>query len=283
MKKELYLRLILASAIPMMTYFFIYRPLQMNWGATREEIRRVMPGDDIVPDPHFDSTRAVNIDATPEQIFPWIVQLGIKRGGWYSYDLMDNLLKKSADRIVPEFQNIKAGDLIPMNPDATMGFFVKEVNPPHHMLWWEKADTLQWSWSLYPINDTSTRLITRIRMTYQWLSPWIPLYLITDAGDFIMMRQSMLGIKDRAEGKKPKSVFYLTLELCCWISIFVLFIIADIRILRKKFRMIPTAMLSLGLSLLTISLVFLHPPLWIAIIITVLIFFGFIKIKKYIS
>lgn len=286
MKEKLRIRLIrilIALAIPLITYFFVYRPIQMNWGAGKNEITRTMPGDEIVSRPQFSGTRAVTIHASPEQIFPWMVQLGIRRGGWYSYDLIDNLLRKSADRIIPALQNLKPGDLIPMNPDTTMGFFVREIHPPFHMVWWEKADTLQWTWALYPVDNTRTRLITRIRWRYNWFSPWVPFYIMMDAGDFIMMRQCMLGIRDRAEGKRPKSVLYLTIELLCWIAVFVLFVIADIRILRKKFRLVPTAFLSLGLSLLTIGLVFLHPPLWITLTVTAAIFYGFLNSKKYIS
>ena len=85
-----------------------------------------MPGDDIVSKPTFNATRAISIHATAENNYPWIVQMGITRAGWYSYDLLDNLAKPSAKVIIPEFQNLKIGDIIPMSPDGKQGMFVKD-------------------------------------------------------------------------------------------------------------------------------------------------------------
>ena len=78
-------------------YLKIIRPWQLHWGARAEESKRSMPGDDIVSKPSFNATRAVTINASPENIYPWIVQMGVNRAGWYSYDLLDNLARKSAE------------------------------------------------------------------------------------------------------------------------------------------------------------------------------------------
>jgi hypothetical protein len=72
-------------------YLVLFRPWQLRWGATEEEIERPMPEDDIVSKPSFNATRAVTIYAPAEKIYPWIVQMGVSRAGWYSYDLLDNL------------------------------------------------------------------------------------------------------------------------------------------------------------------------------------------------
>ena len=72
-------------------YLRFIRPWQLRWGATDEEVARAMPGDDVVKHPTFDATRAVTIQARPEEIWPWLVQMGVKRAGWYSYDWLDNL------------------------------------------------------------------------------------------------------------------------------------------------------------------------------------------------
>lgn len=74
-------------------YLALFRPWQLRWGATDNEIKRPMPGDDVVGKPSFNATRAVTINAAAENIYPWIVQMGINRAGWYSYDLLDNLAR----------------------------------------------------------------------------------------------------------------------------------------------------------------------------------------------
>ena len=81
-----------------------------------------MPGDEIVKWPTFNATHAVTIQALPEQIWPWLVQIGHKRAGWYSYDWVDNLGRPSVERIIPDLQVLKVGHLIPISPDGKMSF-----------------------------------------------------------------------------------------------------------------------------------------------------------------
>ena len=188
-----------AGTAVFLSYLRWLRPWQLRWGATDEEVVRPMPGDEIVSQPIFNATRAVTINAPPEAIWPWILQIGIKRAGWYSYDLIDNLGKPSAREILPEFQNIRIGDIIPMSPDGKQGLYVKEFMPNNWMHWGDKEGRVSWVWGLYPSNDSQTRLITRVRMRYNWLSPAILFDLMLDVGDIVMMRKCMLGIKERAE------------------------------------------------------------------------------------
>lgn len=101
-----------------------------------------MPGDDIVKHPTFNATRGVTINVQPENIFPWLVQIGIKRAGWYSYDWIDNLGRPSAERIIPELQHLEVGDLIPMSPDGKIGLWVKEFERNRWVLWWDKSGTV---------------------------------------------------------------------------------------------------------------------------------------------
>lgn len=180
-------------------YLLVIRPWQLRWGATGEEVARPMPGDDIVNHPTFNATRAVAVNAPPAAIWPWIVQIGIKRAGWYSYDWIDNLGRPSATRIIPELQQVQVGDLVPISPDGNFGFWVKDFEPNRWMLWWDKQGDATWLWGLYPIDGARTRLITRVRIRYNWLSPLILFNLLLDVGDIVMMRKCMLGIKERAE------------------------------------------------------------------------------------
>ena len=105
----------------------LYRHWHLRWGATDAEVVSAMPGDEIVPDASFIATRAITIAAPPEQVWPWIVQIGTGRAGFYSYDLFDNAARPSADRILPEFQEIQVGDWVPMSStvNQTTAFRVK--------------------------------------------------------------------------------------------------------------------------------------------------------------
>ena len=176
-------------------YLAIFRPWQLRWGATDEEIKRSMPGDEIVGKPSFNATRAVTVNAPA----PWIVQMGVTRAGWYSYDLLDNLGRRSAESILPEHQKTKVGDLIPMSPDRKQGEWVKDFKNNEWMLWWDQKGDNSWVWGIYSDGKAHFRLVTRVRVKYRWFSPAIPFNLIIEFFDILMMRKSMLGIKRRAE------------------------------------------------------------------------------------
>ena len=180
-------------------YLFLYRTWQVRWGATDEEVNRTMPGDVIVFDPSFNATRVVTVNAPPKAIWPWLVQIGCKRAGWYSYDWIDNLGIPSAERIIPEFQQFEVGQLIPFSPNGKMGMYVKDFEKPKWMLWGDKENYSTWCWGIYPIDSDHSRLVTRVRLHYRWLSPTIIFSLLLDIGDIVMMRKCMLGIKLRAE------------------------------------------------------------------------------------
>jgi len=180
-------------------YVRFLRPWQLRWGATDAELARSMAGDELVKAPTFNATRAVTIAAQPEHIFPWIVQMGITRAGWYSIDLLDNLNRPSAEVILPALQHVQPGDVVPMSPDGKNGLYVKDFVANQWMLWASQDGDTTWVWGLYPIDSTHTRLITRVRMMYRWFSPTILFALLVEFTDIIMMRKCMLGIQRRAE------------------------------------------------------------------------------------
>src|ERR1039457_6568542 len=103
-------------------YLFFIRPSQLRWGATQEELGRAMPGDDLVPNPTFVATRGITIRGRPEDIWPWIAQMGFDRAGYYGYDLIENLGSKSgirsAESILPELEHPKTGDVLPISKVA---------------------------------------------------------------------------------------------------------------------------------------------------------------------
>src|SRR5215470_2303432 len=161
MFKKIAIGSVALGALAFGAYLRIIRPWQLRWWATDEEVGRAMPGDDVVKQPAFNATRAVTIQARPEEIWPWLVQIGGKRAGWYSYDWLDNLGIPSAQRIIPELQHVAVGDLIPLSPDGKQGQWVKDFEANQWMLWWDNKGDATWSWGLYSFDESQTRLITR--------------------------------------------------------------------------------------------------------------------------
>lgn len=160
-----------------------------------------LPGDDLVPEPTFAATRAITIDARPDEVWPWIVQIGYGRAGFYSYDALDNLGHgRSAEMIEPELQDLSVGDPIPMAPvvNEETAFRVRAIEPGRWMVW-EKPSS-SWVWSLHPQEGGTTRLVTRVRLRYRFTRPTVLADLILmELGDFPMMRRELLGIRRRAE------------------------------------------------------------------------------------
>jgi hypothetical protein len=185
----------------------LYRRWHLRWGATDAEVISVMPGDELVPHPSFTATRAITISAAPKDVWPWIVQIGTGRAGFYSYDLFDNAARPSAERILPQLQEIRVGDWMPMSTkvNETTAFKVKAFEPTQWLLWAKPHST--WSWRLTPTEDGGTRLVTRLKEKYNWRSPGLALLTIIlfEFGDFPMMRRLLLRMKSRAEGPPPHS------------------------------------------------------------------------------
>jgi hypothetical protein len=184
-------------------YIRFIRPRQMNWGATPEESARRFPYDELVPNPTWSSTRALTVAATPEQIWPWLVQLGWGRAGWYGYDWADNGLKPSAWEIMPEHQRLEIGTKFPMSPWTAM--YCRDYEAPRWMLlrMGNAEGTTDIGTMLYyldPIDERHTRLIIRMRDKYRWFNPLVlPMQLAVDVGDIFFQWPHLKGVKARAE------------------------------------------------------------------------------------
>jgi hypothetical protein len=178
-------------------YHYLVRPRLLRWGATDEEVERDMAGDELVPAPNYIATRAITVAATPDRIFPWLLQIGYQRGGLYSYDWLDKLFgyldRPSAEDLLPEFQNIKAGDRIPIG--RVGDWEVKIVDAPRSFVIEPVPGKVSWGFTLYPHTDGTTRMVTRVRARLAFS----PINLLLDPAEFVMLRRMLIGIRDRAE------------------------------------------------------------------------------------
>jgi hypothetical protein len=207
----------------------------LRWGATRAEARQPLPGDHLVPAPRTAFTRAITLRAPPEHVWPWLVQIGSHRAGWYSYDRLDNAGVPSAARILPELQDLKPGDTIWASPDGTLAFHVANLEPPRALVLSGPLDQsspfdqrgsayagaasldqlgqtrASWAFVLVPLAPSAnglngapaagaaTRLLVRFRADY----PPNPLSTLAGALleplSFLMERKMLLGLKARVE------------------------------------------------------------------------------------
>ena len=188
----------------MITYLLSARPYQLRWGATDEEVKRPMPGDELDSSPTFLATRAITIEGSPEQIWPWLVQMGYGRAGFYGYDIVENLGStqgiQSADHILPEFQNFKVGDPVPISAVARTAFYA--IEPNRYLIWSGGPGKGGFTWALYRIDESHTRLVSRIRWTHHWTQPdLLALDLFTEFTDHLAVRKVLQGLKGRVEGR----------------------------------------------------------------------------------
>jgi hypothetical protein len=187
--------------LPLLVTAPLYRRWHLRWGATPSEVMSALAGDGRVPGAQYTSTRAISIDAQPELVWPWLVQVGCLRAGWYSDDLLDNLGHPSATRIVPELQHLEAGQWVPMSPWPSEHSALKvDSFEANRWLLWTTPDST-WAWQLVPTDNGGTRLIVRINAHYNWRQPLSAVLglLLMEFGDFAMLRRMLRGIKARAE------------------------------------------------------------------------------------
>jgi hypothetical protein len=188
------------SALPLFIAAPLLRHWHLRWGASTAEVAAAMPGDDIVAVSHFTATRAITIDAAPQAVWPWLLQVGYRRAGFYSYDLLDNLGRPSAEQILPEWQQLHAGDVAaPMAnpPTPTTSFVIIEIDAPSAIVWAKPDST--WAWTLTETADGGTRLVTRLKQRYRTTPDVLVTIVLAEFGDFPMMRKMLRGIKRRAE------------------------------------------------------------------------------------
>jgi uncharacterized protein YndB with AHSA1/START domain len=174
---------------------------------TKREQAATLPGDALIPRAFGTLTHAVTIHQPPEEVWPWIAQMGAgSRAGWYSYDMLDNGRQPSKRRIIPELQRLEIGMIFPAMPGATDAFTLLSFEPGHSLVlgWGAPGGELltTWAFDLQPVGTDGTRLIVRARAAasyrFHGLPPRLTMLAISLV-HFIMQRRQLLGIADRAE------------------------------------------------------------------------------------
>jgi len=195
-----------------------------GWGATPAEAQKKLPGDELVPRPKMQSTRAITVQAPPAAVWPWLLQIGLRRGGWYSYDFLEALAGAgsfvdghSTRRIITELQDLKVGDRIWMHP-RILPLTLAALEPERALVFHTRLDlqtkaffelgekmpaqyvNSNWVFFLEKLAKKATRLLVRSRLDYNPnLMNTIAWRVFTDPFSFVMERRMLLGIKQRAE------------------------------------------------------------------------------------
>jgi hypothetical protein len=204
--------LAIVGAVVLLAYVVYLRLWSLRWGATDAEVKSPLPGDELVPDPQSISTRAIGIKAPAARVWPWLVQIGQGRGGFYSYDWLENIFAcniQNADRIIPEFQTLEVGDGIRLHPKVPP-LAVLIVAPNRALVIGAPAESMDshgkgfprvsWAFVLREVDRRNSRLIVRWRSAYPsgFLDSLANQYLLEPV-HFTMERKMLLGIKVRAE------------------------------------------------------------------------------------
>jgi hypothetical protein len=186
-----------------------------RWGATSDEVSRALAGDDQVAHPLVATTRAITIHAPADAVWPWLVQMGWHRAGWYSYGAIDNDHLPSASHIIPTLQDLHVGDFVPEG--VGVGWTVTALEPGHLLLltkhgpmagvdWLEWCDS-SWLFLIDEIDSEHSRLVERARTAIKFKPNTRAGAVASTAfvgpalaiGDFVMAHRHMRGIQHRAE------------------------------------------------------------------------------------
>lgn len=207
-----------AIATALLTPFL--RSRRIKWGATDAEVNRSLPGDDLVPLSKGGYTHAITIHASAVEVWSWLVQIGQGRGGFYSYDWLENLVGcdiHSVDRIIPEFQHLEVGDSVLMQPEKGSPYKVAAIEPGRALVLLIRVDTQtgntfeftdkmpekyqnsSWVFFLDELDEETTRLISRSRNDWSRGLGNALVFGIFGPISLMMQRKMLLGIKQRAE------------------------------------------------------------------------------------
>ena len=188
-------------------YACLFRPRQLRWGATAAEVEAPLPGDALLQHADLVATRGITVRTSAEQVWPWIAQLGQERGGFYSYDALENLVGcniHSADHVVPEWQSIGVGDEVKLAPQVALR--VVQADPARALVLRGAVPMgdspppydFTWAFVLREASAGKTRLLVRERYAYMRAWAKLPVEPV-EAISFVMSQKMLRGIRDRAE------------------------------------------------------------------------------------
>jgi hypothetical protein len=181
-------------------YALWLRPRLLTWGATTEETARTYAGDELIPHPDGGATMATTLPAPPETVWPWLVQMGGDRGGWYSWDFLDNNGRPSADRIVSEWQSLHVGQHLPRAPGGPSQFVVAVLEARWTLVlrgdYSENIDGI-WGFHLRPAPGGSTRLVARTRNRGRPRPVMRPIGLLWEPVHFMMQIRQFQNLRTR--------------------------------------------------------------------------------------
>ena len=184
----------------------------------RDASRKSLKGDELLPAARAEVTHHIYIHATPERVWPWLVQMGRRRGGWYSWDLLDNGGVPSADRIIPELQELAVGDILPIKAKGSDGFAVLALEPSRSLVLGDPsllpgntahdptAPRATWAFALEPLGAGATRLQVRVRAEFQQSLAARLLRPVVIALHDLMERKQLITLKERVESQAPVAV-----------------------------------------------------------------------------
>jgi hypothetical protein len=211
-------RRLVGGALAVLGLLFVYlrwfRPWYLRWGATDQELNGPLPGDDLVAHPRQQATRALTIQAPAAKVWPWLAQIGQGRGGFYSYTWLENLIGcdiHNADRILPECQQIAAGDRIRLGPEGYPYYTIAAVEPERALVL-RAGDPVAdpapidetWTFVLDPLGADACRLIARNRRDHPAsLANWLVWQVLVEPLHFVMEHRMLLGVRQRAEAAVP--------------------------------------------------------------------------------
>lgn len=211
-------RLLLAGAALAGGYALVVRPRLLRWGASDAEVREPYPGAELVPGGTRSSTMAATIDAPPSQVWPWLAQMGLDRGGWYSWDRLDAFGRRSAEQIHPEWQDIAVGDRLTARPDGSQWWEVAALDPERFLALRMSLDLRgrpfdpagprparftdsTWCFQLRELPGGRTRLIVSgyWAVRPRLLQPLVNVLLL-EPSHWIMQTRQFANLRRRAEG-----------------------------------------------------------------------------------
>ncbi len=280
------LRLVAGAAVAIAIVaiaFALILPWMHTWGATPAEIAAVWPGDELTPAPEVAWTHAVTIRATPDQVWPWIAQLGEGRGGYYSYTFIENLISggnlyRNARSILPEFQQPQPGvpmigGMLQIRESQAGRYLIAEAMPGAGIGW-------SWVWAIAPADGgQATRLVIRMKIDGRDNKIPAPAVFFLDAGGLIMERKMIQELRDRAEGR-IEPAWVQPVEIALWIAALLAGVAAAVLFLKQRRWFWP---LVVGLAAILVLLVFtyLQPELWLRGILLIGLLAGLMWARRF--